>query len=215
MSGLPHKHGSPSLRNPAWDPLWSACQEAALSVSFHIATEPSDEWIPSDLMTLEGNDITEARLSTLIYLQNAGVAADLMLSGILCRFPKLNFIVVESGMGWAPFVLEAVDHRFKKNKAYQRHPEFGDMLPSDYFRRQVWINFWFESLKPWHLEIIGTDHLLWETDYPHATGLYAESISETIDYALGDQPEDVREKVLWDNPATLYRRSLQAQQVSL
>jgi predicted TIM-barrel fold metal-dependent hydrolase len=215
MTGVPQKHGAPSLRNAAWDPVWRTCEELGLSVSFHIATNLNPEWAPAELLASEGRDITEARISTREYLGNAGVAADLLLSGVLPRFPSLQFIIVESGMGWVPFVLESIDHRFKKNEVYKRHPEFGDLLPSDYFHRQVWINFWFEKLKPWQIDVIGIDHLLWETDYPHPTGIYADSIAATIDYALSEQPEDIRRTIMWDNPARLYERSLAAQGVPL
>jgi predicted TIM-barrel fold metal-dependent hydrolase len=184
-------------------------------VSFHVATDPDPQWMAADMIADEGRDITEARMASLNYLQNAGVAVDLILSGVLARFPRLNFIIVESGMGWVPFVLDAVDFRFKKNKVYERHPEFGDLLPSDYFRRQVWINFWFERLKDWHMEVVGIEHLLWETDFPHPTGVYANTIQETIDRALGGQPDDVRRQILWENPARLYRRSLDRQQVAV
>jgi uncharacterized protein len=214
MTGMPHKHGAPSLRNRAWDPIWSICQDIGLSVNFHIATDPQAEWMAPDMIADEGKDISEARMATLNYLQNAGVCVDLILSGVLARYPELQFIVVETGMGWVPFVLEAVDYRFTQNKVYQRHPEFGDLLPSDLFRRQVWVNFWFENLKPWHLDVVGIDHLLWETDFPHATGVYADTIQDTIDLALGGQPDEVRRQILWDNPSRLFRRSLEAQGVA-
>jgi predicted TIM-barrel fold metal-dependent hydrolase len=215
MSGMPHKHKAPSLRNKAWDPIWSICQELGLTVNFHVATEADKDWKAADMVADEGPDIGEARMSTLNYLQNAGVAVDLILSGVLARFPNLNFIVVETGMSWVPFVLEAVDYRFKQNRAWERHPEFGDLLPSDLFRRQVWVNFFFEHLESWHLDAVGIDRLLWETDYPHTTGVYANTMQETLDLALGGHSDEVRRTILWDNPAQLFRRSLEKQGVPL
>ena len=37
------------------------------------------------------------------------------------------------------------DQRFKRNRVNRQHPEFGDLIPSDLFRRQVFVNFWFED----------------------------------------------------------------------
>src|SRR5258706_14947551 len=110
------------------------------------------------------------RIDPASFLENAKAVADLLLSGILPRFPTLQFVSVESGMGWVPFVLEALDTRFKKNGVRKSNPEYGDMLPSDYFHRQVSVNFWFEELTPFHLQRVGLDRLLWETDFPHPKG---------------------------------------------
>jgi len=35
---------------------------------------------------------------------------------------------VESGIGWIPFVLEAMDYQFQGNSVAEEHPEF-DLLP--------------------------------------------------------------------------------------
>ena len=39
---------------------------------------------------------------------NATQITDLLFSGVLARYPKLKFISVESGVGWIPFMLEAM-----------------------------------------------------------------------------------------------------------
>jgi hypothetical protein len=79
------------------------------------------------------------------------------------------------------------------------------MLPSELFRRQVYTTFWFEHVAPTHLlDVLPVDNLLFETDFPHVTGLYG-NIEETIAASLGHVPDPVRRKLLWENAAGLYR----------
>ena len=51
---------------------------------------------------------------------------------MLPRFPELKFVSVESGIGWIPFVLEAVDHSYLEAREGRTSPS-GSMLPSEYF----------------------------------------------------------------------------------
>jgi len=213
ITGAPHQHSLPPLRDEHWDPLWGACQEAGLTVSFHVANGDVSLELQADRVALEGEDIKEARVSTAMYLENAKQATDLLLSGVLARFPDLRFAIVESGMGWVPFVLENVDQRFKRNRIDRQHPEFGDLLPSDLFRRQVFVNFWFEELTDFHIDRIGIESLLFETDFPHNTGIYNDNFNDTLAIAFGSQPDHVRQTILWDNPARMYGNALVAQGV--
>ncbi|ELB90946.1 amidohydrolase 2, partial [Rhodococcus wratislaviensis IFP 2016] len=145
---------------------------------------------------------------------NAVIVSDLLVSGILARFPTLQFVSVESGIGWAPFVLDALDKRFQKNGVFRSHPEFGDMLPSDFFKRQVSLNFWFEQLDDYHIETLSLKPLMFETDFPHPTSFHRPTLEENIELVLGRQPEEVRRAVLWDNAARLYGKAMEKQGVN-
>lgn len=82
----------------------------------------------------------------------------------------------------------------------------GEMMPSDYFRRQVFVCYWFEQFAPQELmEKIGVDNVLFETDFPHPTSLFPGDVRQRIDGALGSHSAEVRRKVLWENAAALYR----------
>jgi predicted TIM-barrel fold metal-dependent hydrolase len=136
-------------------------------------------------------------------LENAHQVVDLLLSGVLPRYPKLQFISVESGIGWIPFVLEAADHCFGYAQVRREKPEF-ELLPSEYFQRQVYGCYFFEELAPQRLlDRIGEDNVLFETDYPHPVCLYG-NVREKIDASLAGQPDRIRRKLLFDNAARLY-----------
>jgi predicted TIM-barrel fold metal-dependent hydrolase len=123
---------------------------------------------------------------------------------VLGRFPNLNFICVESGLGWVPFVLESCDYHYKLTRMDKDRPEQGDLLPSDLFRRQVYVNYWFEQLHPWHIDAIGIDHIMFETDFPHGTCLEPDGARHAIDVGLANLSAEQVDKILWRNAATVH-----------
>jgi predicted TIM-barrel fold metal-dependent hydrolase len=127
-----------------------------------------------------------------------------LLSGVLPRFPELRFISVESGIGFLPFLLEAADYAFGQAAASKDRPEL-ELLPSEYFHRQVYGCWFFEERAPARVVAeIGADNICFETDYPHPICLYG-NVREKIEASVGDQPADIRRKLLWGNAAGLYR----------
>ena len=142
--------------------------------------------------------------SMSILLANAIQLMDIVMSGILPRNPKLRVVSVESGIGWIPFLKEALDHGFDYANCRTERPEF-ERQPSEYVREQVWACTFFEEFATNRfLSDIGTDRVLFETDYPHPICLYGTEVREKIDGAFGDLPEDVRHQVLFGNAAELY-----------
>jgi len=137
-----------------------------------------------------------------MFLKNGLQVADLLTSGVLPRFPDLRFVSVESGIGWIPFVLEATDHGYLAGRI-DRTCEW-DLLPSEYFRRQVYACYWFETVAPARLlEDIPVDRILFETDFPHPTCLYG-NVREQIDASLAAASPEARRRILWSNAAELY-----------
>jgi len=205
----PQAFGQPRLSNPHWDPFWAACRDAGQAVSFHIGAGDL-----SDLLTDEsglGIRANFARTSSTVFMQNMNCIADLIFGGVCHRFPELQMVSVESGVGWIPSFLEAADWQWSNAQVTRDHPEW-DLLPSEYFARQIYACFWFEekSLGP-ALEKYA-DNILWETDYPHPTCQHpgpANGLSQHprdyIEGAFADVPPETLRKVLHDNAARLYR----------
>jgi predicted TIM-barrel fold metal-dependent hydrolase len=130
---------------------------------------------------------------------------DVVMSGILPRNPDLRIVSVESGIGWIPFMKEALDHGFGYANVATEKPEF-TKRPSEYIREQIWACTFFEELAAQTLlEELGTDRVLFETDYPHPICLYGkEEVRGKLDVAFGEQPKEIRDKVLFSNAAELY-----------
>jgi predicted TIM-barrel fold metal-dependent hydrolase len=203
----PQNHGYPDLGHRQWDPLWSAIADAELPLNFHIGASAQQSSYFGD--TPWGSQTDDAKLalgSAMIYLSNARVLGNFIFSGILERHPTLKLVSVESGIGWLPFVMEAMDWQLNETASSAR--EYLSLKPSEYFKRQIYACFWFESeqLVPM-IEAVGVDRCMFETDFPHPTCLYPKAVAHVTE-ALQGVSADFREAVLSRNAARLYSISV-------
>lgn len=203
----PDSHGEPPLGHRHWDPIWAAAQDAGVPISFHIGGGDIGALMqdPAGM----GFQANFGKVSSLIMVDNMRCVADLIFSGICHRFPKLKFVSVESGVGWIPGVLETFDWQWRGGDIGKEHPEY-ELLPSEYFRRQIYGSFWFERASALPAIEQYPDNILYETDYPHPTCQHPGPRSpgleprEYVAEALGGLPEPTLRKVLFDNAAALY-----------
>ncbi len=204
MTSDPQQGGAPDLADRAWDPLWEVCADLGLPVNFHIgASATSLAWFGTSPWPSQGDEQKLAIGSAMMYLTNARVIANLIYSGLLERHPTLRFVSVESGIGWIPFVLEALTHQ--RGELPASALDYMTLSPAEYFRRQIYACFWFEQQDVTHtLDLIGSDNILFETDFPHPTCLYPDSLA-AAEGGLARLDPAVRRKVLQDNAAQLYR----------
>jgi predicted TIM-barrel fold metal-dependent hydrolase len=151
-----------------------------------------------------------AKVSSMIFMDNMRCIADLIFGGVCHRFPDLKFVSVESGVGWLPAAMETFDWQWRNGGVHLEHPEY-DLLPSEYFRRQIYGCFWFE--RDAAIEAIERygDNIMFETDYPHPTCQHPGPQSPAQrprDYATGlleKLPDSVLATVLHDTAASIYR----------
>ena len=208
FTGDPQSFGMPVLGDAHWNPLWEAAVEFGLPISFHIGSGNMEGGLLRDKVKAYGRMAAFAELSVDLFLGNGRQLCDLLMSGVLARYPTIQFVSVESGIGWIPFVLEALDYQFTGNRVAEDRPEF-DRLPSAYFTRNVFACYWFEQIAPRRLlDSVGVDNILFETDFPHPTSLYGEEVGRRIVSGLGDCDNLTRHKILWENAAKLYKVTL-------
>jgi predicted TIM-barrel fold metal-dependent hydrolase len=134
---------------------------------------------------------------------------DLIFGGVCHRFPKLDFVSVESGVAWLTFALEAFDWQWRNSGVTSEHPEY-DLLPSEYFARQIYACFWFEEEAARRAIESHPDNILYETDFPHPTSMspgpqsIADSPRDYAERVLSTLPEESIGKVVHHNAARLY-----------
>jgi predicted TIM-barrel fold metal-dependent hydrolase len=150
-----------------------------------------------------------ARVSSMLFMDNMRCVADLIFAGICHRYPTLRFVSVESGVGWLPGALEAFDWQWCNGGINVEHPEY-DLLPSEYFRRQIYGCFWFEEASALFAIEQLPDNILYETDYPHPTCQHPGPLTPAqhprvyAERTLGRLDDVAARKVLHDNAAKLY-----------
>jgi predicted TIM-barrel fold metal-dependent hydrolase len=109
MTSDPQDLGAPDLASREWDPFWEVCTENRLPVHFHIGAGVTG-------MTFYGRYPWASHPpSTLLFIGNGRVVAALLVSGIFDRHPDLKVVSVESGCGWVPFILEALDYEMAED----------------------------------------------------------------------------------------------------
>jgi predicted TIM-barrel fold metal-dependent hydrolase len=204
----PDAYGEPPLASPHWDPIWAVAQEAGVPVCFHIGGGDIGRAL-QDTAGM-GWQANFAKVSALLMIDNQRCLGDLIFGGICHRFPRLKFVSVESGVGWIPGVLETFDWQWRNSGVPGEHPEY-DLLPTEYFRRQIYGCFWFETAGArWAIDQY-PDNILYETDYPHPTCQHpgprtlARYPRDFANQALASLPDDQLAKVLHDNAARLYQ----------
>lgn len=199
----PQEHGCPDLGEPYWDPLWDALQDADLPLNFHIGASATQEsYMGTAPWPSRPAEQKLALGSCMIFLGNARVIGNFIYSGILERFPRLKVVSVESGVGWLPFYLQALDYQMSETATGL--VDVLSMKPSEYFRRQCYACFWFEKdlLLP-TIEFLGEDNCLFESDYPHPTCLYPSPVESALE-ALQSASDSLRNKVMGQNAARVY-----------
>jgi uncharacterized protein len=197
MSGWPQNHGCPIFPDPSWDPMWAAAQAANFSISFHSGGGGiGDSAYNPDRMRLLGQAQLTAWATTAEFFKNALSGIDIVMSGVLNRFPDLKFALIETGAGWVPFALEAMDVHYLRYKPWESNDIFTRKeTPSFLFGRQVFVTNWYEQLQgdaPFQ-------NTMFETDYPHPTSLIGDEIHDTIKEKLNVLTAEQREDVLWRN----------------
>jgi predicted TIM-barrel fold metal-dependent hydrolase len=199
----PHGHGLPDLAEPYWDPLWEVCSHYDLPINFHIgASDESMSWFGNSCWPSQPSQGKMIIGGAMICMANARVLGNIIISGLLDRYPKLKFVSVESGIGWIPFMLRSFEYQIAENA-----PPPGRELkltPKEYFQRNMYGCFWFENedLEPL-IRRVGVDNVLFETDFPHPTCLYPDSLGRARE-ALAGADRELVGKVLSKNAARVY-----------
>ncbi len=204
MCSNPHDSGMPDFAQSDWRPFWEVCEALRMPVNFHIGASEGDiDWSGRVPYTTWTGDVKLSLGGVAIFLGQLRWMVNLLVSDVPERYPALNFVSVESGIGWIPFVLDALDYQC--GETAPEHLKHLSMKPSEYFRRQFYGCFWFEHRTlASAIEQIGPNRIMFETDIPHPTSLYPNAIERVRD-ALGNLDPTVVKMILQDNAAELYR----------
>ncbi len=186
-----------SFATDYYDPFWTAAQELNMPVNVHILTG-----FNYSRKLQERKGIEVYRSSVNIKLNDvANALFDIVFSGVLERFARLKFVLVENEMGWIPFYLHEWDKYYIRHSP--QHPISLKKLPSEYVNQQVYATFFSDPTGGRLLDWWGADTCMWSNDYPHPASTWPHS-REVIARELGHLPREVLRKVLRGNVARLY-----------
>jgi predicted TIM-barrel fold metal-dependent hydrolase len=185
---------SPGL--PEFDAFWEKVAEHDVLVAMHSSDSGyeryTNDWMGSNSEMLPFEPQAFRMLSQWRPVEDA--VAALICHGALSRFPRLKVAVIENGSSWVEPLLRNLADTYKK-------------MPQDFledpvavFKRNIHVSpFWEEDLVAL-ADLIGEDHVLFGSDYPHPEGL-ADPASYVTQ--LAGAPEPVVRKIMGGNLAAL------------
>lgn len=158
------KHGSPG--DPVYDPFWARMAEANITLGIHSGDAGYNMF--ADVYGVGGKfkafDFDPARMA-----MSASPVADKLAAmachGVFSRHSQLRVATVECGSDWVDGLLKRL------KKAYGQMPFGFQADPVEQFQRHVWVAPYYEDDLGQLKSLIGADHVLFGSDYPHAEGL--------------------------------------------
>jgi len=202
FTGEPQRFAMPLLGDRHWDPLYAAAQDAGLPISFHIGSGNFEEDFSPERLATHGIAPTMVRSAVSLFLDNGKQLVDLLLSGVLPRFPSLRFVSVESGIGVIPVRARSRGLRLRAGLCAPRaagvRAPAERLLPAPGLRLLLLRGSRAEAAD----RSIGADNVLFETDYPHPICLYG-NVRAKVDAGLEDSGGGAPEAPLRERRASL------------
>jgi predicted TIM-barrel fold metal-dependent hydrolase len=199
--------GLPSFHTDHWDALWNVCSETEMPVSLHFGSGGyvpgfSFSGTPMDQRALDQGEVPFAVAISMFPTNLMWTTADLLFSGTLQKFPKLQFSLAEGGIGWFPYVLERCDSTWERHRYYQ-DIDF-DSRPSDLFHQHFWGCFVDDEHGLTNRHAVGIDRMMLEIDYPHSDSNWPNSRKRAAEVLAG-VPDDEAEMIVETNARRMLR----------
>jgi predicted TIM-barrel fold metal-dependent hydrolase len=194
---VPAYGGSRSFGLEEFDPFWQAVVDAGVMVSMHASdsgySRYQSDWTgPREMLPFR---LDPFRMVTMGNRPIEDAMAAFVCHGALTRFPDLRVASIENGGDWvAPFLEHLADVHMKMPQAFPEDPV-------EAFKRNVYVSPFHEDDIGQLAELLGVDHILFGSDYPHPEGL-AEPCSY-IDHLPDGLPDDDVAAVMGGNLARL------------
>ena len=182
--------------DPYFEPLWDTLERLEIPLGLHQATASS---VPVLTQPWFGSRGALRRAYGQPTLQMFAVGS-FIGGGVLARHPNLKVAFLEANCSWLPWLLWRLDEAYE----LEGDLDMADlaMPPSEYFKRQCVASVEpDESPARYAVDFLGSDNLVYSTDYPHGDSRYPNATSSFLELPLAD---DVKRKILWDNCARLY-----------
>ena len=192
----PKKFGELEYNNPSFDPMWSLLEETGLVVTFHVSTG-------RDPRAVGGNGGAIINYACHSMETTIEPLVQMIASGVFERHPRLHAGLVESGIGFVPWLIETLDYAYKAHHFWVR-PKLRE-LPSTYFRNNCFATFQDDTAGLRYAEEFDlAGNFLWANDYPHHEGSWPHS-AQAIERTMGHLSDATRAMILGENAARLFK----------
>jgi predicted TIM-barrel fold metal-dependent hydrolase len=160
---------SPAL--PEFDPFWKRVEAAGILVGMHASDSGYTRYL-NDWEGIRDREFQPFKglsgFSAIVSGEHRPIVdtmASLIGHGLCSRFPRLAFAPIENGSHWVRPLLHNIE------QAYKYAPNAFDENPLDVFHRNMYVHPFHEEDPVGLVKLLGADHVLFGSDYPHPEGL--------------------------------------------
>ena len=192
-----------SPADPVYDPIWARLQEAGVPAVFHVSLTPYFD----ALGALWGEDVEHMRgegtVSPFLFFVGHGARpiadtiASLITRGLFDRFPALEVISLENGVGWAKDIFK-LDRMYKtkgRPRAGEEHVRLGRVggvdltrMPGEVMRTNVFLAPFHEERFRDIVDLVGAGQVLYGSDWPHPEDTVApRAMLDDLDELTADE----------------------------
>lgn len=212
LSAFPSNKGYPT---PEDDRFWAASLDLETPVTIHIELNRLGER-SGPLLLYPNNDAELVKLIGPFNLAEqvsrfhrvGGLnTVQMVLDGLFDRFPTLKIYIAETHGGWLPFFMHMADLRYDRHWAWaERLLNFKPLKqkPSEYIKRHIYWGFLNDPTAVKLRDDIGTDRLMWATDFPHQESDWPGS-QELIEGMFQGVPVDEKYRMIAGNAIEFFR----------
>jgi predicted TIM-barrel fold metal-dependent hydrolase len=187
-----------SPADPMFDPFWARVNEAGITVVVHAGDsgQSSNGYAEEGFGATFGGfgayrpSIKGFNIERAVY----DFLATLLFDNLFVRFPNLRIASVENGAEFLPDMFRKFKSTAKKMPGYFQED------PTETFKRHVWINpFWEDDVEE-VAQYMGTDRVIFGSDWPHIEGL-PNPVDYLVELKRFDDAD--RKRIVLDNVSEL------------
>ena len=178
---------SPLLGHEWYDPIYEAASKAGLPLLFHNASGTQLLSFPQFFQDTNRYLSNHAATHAMLHMSHL---TDMVTRGLFVRFPDLEFVFQEAGLGWVPYLTRRLDNEYAEKR---EDAPMLERMPSEYVAERCY--FTSQPVEgatdPAYLEamvrLMGPDSLLFSSDYPHLDFDHSSALFDVIRGAFDEE----------------------------
>lgn len=165
---LPFGGSNPLLGHERYYPIYEACEDVGMPLMLHNSVTACLTSFPTKFQGSSRFLTTHVGIHPSDYMFHLG---SMLTRGVPVRFPDLDVVVQESGLGWIPYFMHRYDHEYSGERS---DAPLLEKTPSEYIDDQFYFTSQpIEGLNdPQYLnstirQFKGEQNLMYSSDFPH------------------------------------------------
>ncbi|MBJ18223.1 MAG: amidohydrolase [bacterium] len=189
------------IAQPEDDAFWKRSLEIGMRMSPHFGFGQFAPDLSSVGLGVSGDPFAATLTQRVGGIPPMYTMSQLICTGVLDRFPDLQFYFAEVNASWLPWGLFVLDDNYEIFKhSFQRTLP---RKPSEYAVDHFWWGIIKDPMSIEMREHLPFDRLMFGSDFPHSVGTYPDS-KKFLDDCFEGVDEKYKRMMLVDNPANFY-----------